>query len=51
MKYAEEKLQEIVDQYVENRTTQDFEDWCHSADFVKAFWNGHLKKGDPVLMF
>ena len=51
MKYAEEKLQEIVDQCEENGTMQDFQDWCHGTDFVKAFQDGHLKKGDPILMF
>ena len=51
VKYAEEKLQEIVDQCKENWTMQYFKDWCHCADFVKAFQDGHIKKGDPVLMF
>ena len=51
MKYGENKLQEIVDKYVENVIQQDFEDWCHSTVFIEAFWDEHIKKGHPVLMF
>jgi hypothetical protein len=52
MKYGENKLQEIVDEALKPGGTQpDFEDWCHGADFLKAFHEGHIKKGDPVLMF
>ena len=53
MKYAENKLQEIVDEALnaEEGTQPDFEDWCHGADFLQAFHEGHIKKGDPILMF
>jgi hypothetical protein len=53
MKYGENKLQEIVDEALKpgGGTQPDFEDWCHGADFLKAFHEGHIKKGDPVLMF
>jgi hypothetical protein len=53
MKYGENKLQEIVDEALKagGGTQPDFEDWCHGADFIKAFHEGHIKKGDPVLMF
>src|ERR1700692_250951 len=52
MKYAEKKLQEIVDEALNAEGTQpDFEDWCHGADFLQAFHEGHIKKGDPILMF
>lgn len=53
MKYAENKLQEIVDEALnaEEGTQPDFEDWCHGADFLQAFHEGRIKKGDPILMF
>jgi hypothetical protein len=52
MKYGENKLQEIVEALKPGGGTQpDFEDWCHGADFLKAFHEGCIKKGDPILMF
>jgi hypothetical protein len=53
MKYGENKLQEIVDEALKpgGGTQPDFEDWCHGADFLKAFHEGRIKKGDPILMF
>jgi hypothetical protein len=51
MKYGENKLREILDEALKGGTQPDFEDWCHGADFLKAFHEGHIKKGDPVLMF
>jgi len=53
MKYGENKLQEIMDEALKpgGGTQPDFEDWCHGADFLKAFHEGHIKKGDSILMF
>ena len=49
MRYAEKKLEEIVNAGLANRG--DYEDWCDSIDFIQAFCDGRIKKGDPVLMF
>ena len=49
MQYTEKKLEEIVNAGLANRG--DYEDWCNGIDFLQAFRDGCIKKGDPVLMF
>lgn len=49
MRYGEEKLKEIINAGPMNRS--DYEDWCHGTDFIHAFLDGRINKGDPVLMF
>ena len=49
MQYAEKRLEEIVNAGPANRG--NYEDWCDGINFIQAFRDGHIKKGDPVLMF
>ena len=49
MRYTEKRLEEIVNAGPENRG--DYEDWCDGINFIQAFHDGRIKKGDPVLMF
>ena len=52
MHYGEDKLDEIMRRVMAGMGgTAEYKDWCHGSDFLKAFSENHLKKGDPILMF
>ena len=52
MHYGEDKLDEIMRRVMAGMGGMaEYEDWCHGSNFLKAFSENCLKKGDPVLMF
>ena len=52
MHYGENKMDEIMKEFQAGSSgIVNYEDWCHGSDFLKAFHEKHLKKGDPILMF
>ena len=50
MHYGEDKLDEVMRRFMAGMGhVAKYKDWCHSSNFLKAFSQNHLKKGNPFL--